>query len=83
MAPSTLASPAERGSAATGRGSDFAELMRQVRAAGLLERRPGYYLTKIAVTGGLLVAAWAVFVVVGFVDPDETAAVLAIGEDLH
>jgi fatty acid desaturase len=39
--------------------------MRRVKAAGLLERRPGYYLTKIAVTGGLLVGAWTVFVVVG------------------
>ena len=39
--------------------------MRQVRAAGPLQRRPGYYLTKIAVTGGLFVAAWAVFVMVG------------------
>ena len=61
----TLAGPAGHGHAATGRGSDFAELMRQVRAAGLLERRTGYYLTKIAVTGGLFVAAWALFVVLG------------------
>jgi fatty acid desaturase len=36
-----------------------------VKAAGLLERRPGYYLTKIAVTGGLLATAWIVFVVLG------------------
>lgn len=48
-----------------GRGSDFADLMRRVRAAGLLERRLGYYMTKIAVTGALLVAAWTVFVVLG------------------
>jgi fatty acid desaturase len=48
-----------------GGGSDFAHLMRRVKAAGLLERRLGYYLTKIAVTGGLLATAWAVFVVVG------------------
>jgi fatty acid desaturase len=39
--------------------------MRQVRAAGLLERRRGYYLTKIAVTGAVLVAAWTGFVVMG------------------
>jgi fatty acid desaturase len=65
VTPSTLASPAERGRAATGRGSEFAALMRQVRAAGLLQRRPGYYLTKITVTGGLFVAAWVLFVVVG------------------
>jgi fatty acid desaturase len=49
----------------TTRGSHFADLMHRVRAAGLLERRLGYYLTKIAVTGGLFVAAWTVFVVLG------------------
>jgi len=63
-APSVLASPSEPGSAAT-RGSDFANLMRRVKAAGLLERRLGYYLTKIAVTGGLLATAWTLFLVVG------------------
>ncbi len=39
--------------------------MRRVKAAGLLERRLGYYWTKVAVTGGLLAAAWAVFVLLG------------------
>ncbi len=47
------------------RGSDFADLMRRVRAAGLLQRRPGYYAAKIAVTGGLLAAGWAGFVLIG------------------
>src|SRR5256714_14374268 len=50
---------------ATGRGSDFADLMRQVKAAGLMQRRPGYYAAKIAVTGGLLAAAWAGVVLIG------------------
>jgi fatty acid desaturase len=39
--------------------------MRRVKSAGLLQRRPGYYLTKIAVTGGLLVAGWTVLVLLG------------------
>ncbi|HET8684158.1 MAG TPA: acyl-CoA desaturase [Micromonosporaceae bacterium] len=39
--------------------------MRQVRTAGLLRRRRGYYATKIAVTGGLLALGWAGFVVLG------------------
>ncbi|MGE5829018.1 MAG: fatty acid desaturase family protein [Micromonosporaceae bacterium] len=39
--------------------------MHRVKAAGLLERRLGYYLTKIAVTGVLFATAWAVFVVLG------------------
>jgi len=47
------------------RGSDYAELMRRVRRAGLLDRRPGYYLTKIVVTGLLMVAGWVVFALVG------------------
>jgi hypothetical protein len=38
------------------RRSEYAELSRQVKEAGLLERRPGYYAGKIAVTIGLLAA---------------------------
>jgi fatty acid desaturase len=53
------ASPAPR------RGSEYAELSRQVKQAGLLERRPGYYAWKIAVTIGMLAAGWAAFAVVG------------------
>jgi fatty acid desaturase len=47
------------------RGSDYSDLLRQVQRAGLLGRRPGYYLTKIAVTVGLMAAGWAAFVAVG------------------
>jgi fatty acid desaturase len=47
------------------RGSEYAELSRLVRQAGLLERRPRYYAWKIAVTIGLLAAGWTAFVVVG------------------
>ncbi len=49
----------------TGRGSDFADLMRRVKAAGLLRRRPGYYWAKIIFTAGLLAGGWTVFVVLG------------------
>jgi fatty acid desaturase len=52
-------------SSAPRRGSEYAELSRQVKEAGLLERRSGYYAWKIAVTIGLLVAGWAAFVLVG------------------
>jgi len=47
------------------RGSEYAELLRRVKDAGLLDRRPGYYLAKIAVTGALVAAGWAVFVLLG------------------
>jgi fatty acid desaturase len=47
------------------RGSEYAELSRQVRRAGLLERHPRYYLGRIAVTVAALAGAWAALVLVG------------------
>jgi fatty acid desaturase len=47
------------------RGSEYAQLSRLVRQAGLLERRCGYYIWKISATVVLLAAGWAAFVVVG------------------
>jgi fatty acid desaturase len=51
--------------ASTRRGTDYAELGRQVKQAGLLAPRPWNYATRIAVTIGLLGAGWAAFVLVG------------------
>ncbi|MGH3938411.1 MAG: fatty acid desaturase family protein [Pseudonocardiaceae bacterium] len=42
-------------------GSDFAELCRTVKQSGLLQRRRGYYLVKIALNIVVLVATWVVF----------------------
>ncbi len=47
------------------RGSGYADLMRRVTAADLLQRRPGYCWARIAVTGALLAAGWAGFVLIG------------------
>jgi fatty acid desaturase len=47
------------------RGSPYALLLRQIRQAGLLERRIRYYAWKIAVTIALLAAGWTAFVLVG------------------
>jgi fatty acid desaturase len=47
------------------RGSDYAGLLRQVKGAGLLDRRRGYYITKMVVTGVLCLAGWAAFVGLG------------------
>jgi fatty acid desaturase len=47
------------------RGSEYAELSRQVKQAGLLELRSAYYAWKIALTVGMLAAGWTAFVVVG------------------
>src|ERR1039457_4658175 len=54
-----------QGSPAPQRGSEYAQLSRQVKQAGLLDRRPGYYVWKITVNALLLAAGWAAFVLVG------------------
>jgi fatty acid desaturase len=52
-------------SPATERGSAYAQLSRQIKQAGLLQRRSRYYFWKMAITAGLLVAGWVGFVLVG------------------
>jgi fatty acid desaturase len=44
-----------------GRGSDYAQLSRRIRASGLLHRRPAWYVTRIGLNGVLLTAGWAAF----------------------
>jgi fatty acid desaturase len=46
-------------------GSDYARLSRAVRQAGLMDRRPGNYAWRIAITVVLLAAGWAAFVLAG------------------
>ncbi|MBQ0906546.1 acyl-CoA desaturase [Micromonospora sp. U21] len=43
------------------RGSDYADLSRQVREAGLLERRRGYYTVRISLVVGSFAGLWALF----------------------
>jgi len=47
------------------RPSEYADLLRRVKMAGLLRRRPGYYLMKMTVTGGMFAAGWSAFVLLG------------------
>jgi fatty acid desaturase len=67
--PVVLPGPASAagGSAAAADPStaSFRALALQVRAMGLLDRRPGYYRVKITLTIFAFFAGWAVFVVVG------------------
>ncbi|WP_181773338.1 fatty acid desaturase family protein [Amycolatopsis pittospori] len=46
-------------------GSDFARLSRRVSEAGLLDRRPGYYVFRIALVATLFVAGWVALFAVG------------------
>jgi fatty acid desaturase len=67
-----LALPPGRVPAAQGLTADvdpsvasFRALARQVRAMGLLERRPGYYRAKITLTVLAYIAGWALLVIAG------------------
>ncbi|MFB6392394.1 fatty acid desaturase family protein [Polymorphospora lycopeni] len=51
--------------ATKGRGSEFAELSRLVRRAGLLDRRPAYYTIRMGVVTASFVGAAVVFVRLG------------------
>jgi len=50
---------------ATGPGSDYAQLSRTVKRAGLLRRRPDYYSLKIGLNLLLLAVGWTAFAVLG------------------
>ncbi len=45
--------------------SDYRGLAEQIRDAGLLERRPGYYSVKVALTAAAFAMGWAALFVVG------------------
>jgi fatty acid desaturase len=49
----------------TARRSDYAQLSKMVTAAGLLDRRPGYYAARIGGTVGLFGLAWWAFAALG------------------
>jgi fatty acid desaturase len=49
----------------TGTGSDFAELNRRINAAGLLQKRPGYYVLRLGLVAAGYVGGWTAFVMVG------------------
>ena len=62
--PKTLPAPRDPGPAGP-RGSEYAELSRLVKQAGLLDRRLGYYTWKITLMALALAGGWAVFVLAG------------------
>jgi fatty acid desaturase len=58
-------STAGRVSPPTARWSEFTKLSRQIKQAGLLDRRRGWYAAKIALNLGLLAAGGVAFVLLG------------------
>ena len=65
-----MASPGQESAArpvvaATGRWGEYTQLSRQLRQAGLLERRRGWYGVRIGLNLALLAAGWVGFVVLG------------------
>jgi fatty acid desaturase len=61
----TMTAPAVLDPPTDGAGSDYARLSRQVKQAGLLNRRPGYYAVKIVLTLGLFGLGWVGFGLLG------------------
>ncbi|WP_372440339.1 fatty acid desaturase family protein [Prauserella cavernicola] len=47
------------------RGGDYARLSQRISEAGLLRRRPGYYVVRFATVGGLFAGAWVAFFALG------------------
>jgi fatty acid desaturase len=48
-----------------GRWSEYTQLSRQIKQAGLLERRRGWYAAKISLNLALLAAGWVTFAILG------------------
>ncbi|GGO58425.1 delta fatty acid desaturase [Streptomyces daqingensis] len=46
-------------------GSDFSRLSKRITEAGLMRRRPGYYVLRVACVAALYVTGWTLFVLVG------------------
>ncbi|MER6528324.1 acyl-CoA desaturase [Streptomyces sp. NPDC001508] len=46
-------------------GSDFARLSQRITAAGLLDRRPGYYTARLGLVIALLATGWGIFFALG------------------
>ena len=49
----------------TAAGSDFAILNRRIVAAGLMQRRPIYYVARLSVVGIMLLGGWTAFALLG------------------
>jgi fatty acid desaturase len=56
---------APRASAPRGRWGEYTQLSRQIRQAGLLERRRGWYAARIGLNLALLAGGWVAFAVLG------------------
>ncbi len=52
-------------SAPRGRWSEYTQLSRQIKQAGLLDRRRGWYATRIGTNLALLAAGWVALAVLG------------------
>lgn len=56
----------ETSPASSRRGAgDYGPLLRRISDAGLMDRRPGYYVARFGLVGVAFVAGWVVFVLVG------------------
>ena len=64
-APTTAAPTTPRGAAERSHASDYTELARRIKAAGLLGRRPGYYAIRGTILAALFAGAFVAFALIG------------------
>src|SRR5687767_5177424 len=46
-------------------GSDFAVLSRRINGEGLMQRRPTYYIARLAVVAAMFIGGWVAFFAIG------------------
>jgi fatty acid desaturase len=63
--PDTVPERAEAAGEPRAGGSDFAQLSKQIVAAGLMRRRTGYYTVRITLVAALYAVGWAAFLLLG------------------
>jgi fatty acid desaturase len=62
---STLDPPESKREAAPGRASDYTALSKMIKDAGLLDRRPLYYVVRFSIVLGLFAGGWVAFALLG------------------
>lgn len=65
MTTPALATESSPRSPRRGADGDYARLLRRITDAGLMKRRPIYYVVRLSLVGAAFVAGWAAFVLIG------------------
>ncbi|MFF2550817.1 fatty acid desaturase family protein [Nocardia sp. NPDC058058] len=65
MTTSGLVPESSPRSARRGADGDYPRLLRRISEAGLMDRRPGYYIVRLGLVGAAFAGGWAAFALIG------------------